>query len=490
MGKLKFRGTNIESAPNTLPYSPPIVTSATHHYLTPSTTSYSLLNYPGQNVIHLPDEPMTAGFVRIDGRNVCTDMVVIGGDIQPPKVYDSETLRLLASPSTWYIKSTHGFSGANGGQFRVRGGSSVTANASTALLDWDIGDDDLKDEINAALGAGACFAVENTVAPNHPGGPWNFVPGENALMGYATVVNVSLTAPVGQTVLLDSNHPTIAPPNNTPFTQFQARVNGFQVQQWINHCHVEGIKVYSEEMNDAFNVATRHATSILTVQNCYFRAGGRIWHNDWIHPDGMQMFLGPAKMFTHNVTSISIGAAIIAQPRNQMGAETPLGSNIYPNGLQALYDWKWSNVDGHSYLKNPIDTDPANVMSVFSQWGALHGDPGQSSYNDAGWTQHMDNVWLEAYDVETGLRNTTGADSDWYNYLRTWPAPNVFIYPDGLTVKATPGVEHGASPNGHFCDPDYDPTQAGLGYVSPGYTGDPLPFVQQRLDAETLVTPD
>jgi hypothetical protein len=486
MARLRFKNRRPAAAsdPSLLPYSPPIITGATHHYLTASTTAYSVGT--GNHVVHLPDEPMTGGFVRINGVNVADDMTIIGGEIAPPKVYDSETLLLLPIAANaaidwgdWYIKSRIGVT-ATGGNFTIKTADG-TPSFTTAPISYNSStiDEDIKDAINDTLGAGACFAVENEVSPNHLGGPWTCVPGENALMGKLTITGTG-------------NLTGFTAGSSNPFkvTAFKGRVNGFQVLQWKRHCHVEGLLVYSEEQNDAFNVASRHAGAILTVQNCYFRAGGRIWHNDWIHPDGGQYFLGPAKNYTHNCTFISIGAAVIAQPRNQMGAESFTGSNVWPSGLQALYDWKWSNCDLRAYLKNPIENDPANCMSVFEQWGMdpLHNDPYPTQWNGAQWVQHMDNVWIEAYDVETGLRNITGADSDWYQHLKHYPAPNAFQYPTGLTIKATPTVENGASINGHFCDPALD--QCGLNYVSPGYTGAILPEVQQRLAAEVYVGPN
>jgi hypothetical protein len=496
MPRLKFRarGGASQASSKLLPYSPPIVSSPEHRYLTPSETAINL-NTDGvlDYVIHFPSEPMTGGFVRLNGRDVARNIIAIGGDIQPPPLYDPVTLRLLSNSNTSYITSSHGFMNANGGQFRVRGGSNAALNASTALLDWDISDAELLAEINLALGAGACFEVRNQTAPDHPGGPWWFVPGQNNLMGYATVVNVSLTAPVGQTVLLDSNHPTVAPPNAVPFTQFLARSNGYQALQWTGHCHIEGAKVYSPDMNDAWNTATKHADAILTLQNCYFRSGGRIWHNDWIHPDGAQHFQGPPKLFADHCTFISIGAACINQPRNQPGTQT--GPNSWSGLPENLYDWKYSNCDFQSYMVSPLTNDPSLAYSVHESWNQFPSTTynwTNAGQNDAGWVHHHENTWVEIFNVDTGLPDHSGADNKYYSHLRTGTAGNFNDIPDGVTIKAVPTIADGASVNGHFCDPDANPAAAGLEYVSPGYQypdGTGLPEVIQRLDGETGLTP-
>jgi hypothetical protein len=494
MPRLRFKGRrpNTASDPSLLPYSPPIITGATHHFLTPLQNTYSVGT--GNHVIHLPDEPMTGGFVRINGVNVADDMTIIGGHVAPPKVYDSETLRLLSIPANspafwgeWYIRSRIGVT-ATGGNFTIRL-ADATGFQTTAPISYNSStiDEDIKDAINDKLGAGACFAVENEVSPNHLGGPWTCVPGENALMGKLTITGTG-------------NLTGFTAGGSNPFraTSFLARVNGFQPLQWKRHCHVEGLLVYSEDMNDALNVATRHATAILTLQNCHFRSGGRIWHNDWIHPDGAQMFLGPAKMYTHNCTFISIGTSVINQPRNQQDPQNlqPPGGP-YPEGLQALFDYHWSNIDCHSYLTQPLLNDPAIGFAVFEQYGMapIHSngtgpDPYPTSWNDCGWLHHMNNCWVEIIDVDTGLPITSLAESnlEWYSHLRSYPLPNVNLIPVGMTIRAKPTEENGASANGYFCDPAVSGS-CGVGYVTPGYTGNILPEVQQRLNGEFMVIP-
>jgi hypothetical protein len=475
MGKLKFRSTApVAVAPpqsDLLPFSPPIITSAIHTYPLPSDTN---INIPvsGTHVIHLPNEPMTGGFVRVNGGsqgvNIANNIVVIGGDIQPPKVYSSVTKRLTIPfqglpIGAYYMNATHGFTGATGGKFRVK-----TAEGPpfyfTDEIDYNASDATVKAAVNAVLqangwSASECFDVENTVSPNHIGGPWRFIPNETFGLGRCTVVNGVISPLTG------------TPAFTTRTTIFAGRSNGFQPIQWRDHCHIEGLKVYSPDTNDALNVSSSSATSVLTIQNCHFRTGDRVWHNDWIHPDGMQQLLGPAKMYCHNVTAISIGAACINQPRNGMGKPT------IQFQLGALYDWYWRNCDFHAFRRPLGILDTSRCFSMFEEWDSTGAWPNVQS--DAGWQFDMANCFVEGLDAETGLPEPGYPDNEYFNQFVTVP-PNYFNYPAGIT--------DGASANGYFCDPDV-PGQCGLGYATPGYTGAPLPTMIQRLENNTLVTP-
>lgn len=515
MGKL--RRTKRDAPPvdtsGLLPFSPPFVSTLQKHFLTPSTTSYSIFDGGNHEIILPKTEPMTGGFVRIDLRGAPTatlppanpnptNVVVIGGDIQPPKCYSSVTKKLIMNfqsvpAGTWYMFARHGFrSDADGGEFCVQ-----TALGFPSYLagpfPYDATDQEVQDGINTELQAngwssGECFEVFNTVAPDSRGGPWEFIPNETFGLGKCKIIvsgtkdGVPFGLTVGGVPLVNADRRPVsasAPTVNDHVTQFNGRFNGFQPLNWRGHFHVEGLKVYSEFCNDAMNCSTVALNSILTWQNCFMKSGGRVWHNDWIHPDGGQAFQGPPAMYMYQCSIESLGNGMINQPRNQ---------GVKPENLR---DWYWRRVDVRQHRRAFGGTpDPAKVFSCFEQWD----ETGVNSPNqhDAGWVMDMGanpaegQVYVVGINEDTGLLSNEWPDSDLYNQFRTKPSlplhpSNWLDYPPGLTLNVLPGIPEGATADGYFASPYDDHPQApGLNYVSPGYTGASLPFLPERLLGE------
>ncbi|MBP0650181.1 hypothetical protein J8J40_24355, partial [Mycobacterium tuberculosis] len=70
----------------------------------------------------------------------------------------------------------------------------------------------------------------------------------------------------------------------------------------------------------------------LQLANIHSEGRCQVFHNDWIHPDGCQVYRGPSKFYLERCDFVSNGGnGFIGQPNTV-------------SGLQNLYDWWYQDV--------------------------------------------------------------------------------------------------------------------------------------------------
>jgi hypothetical protein len=444
-------------APLTL--RPPQLSNPTVHHV--DEDNYHSLEYlgPGDHVIVMPDTPFRK-WLKIDGRYRARHIVLVGGEISPAQLYDPKTMRLLDG-SDYALYSQVGFTGANGGTFQIKtmagkwfSGYSIPI---TAQIPYDASPETIRTAINNALGVpDACFAVDG---PNSSGGPWKIVPANNAGLGWCSIIPDGLVG---------------APTLTKPIHRFNVAPHSVDFLKWTGTLHVEGLLAGSNSSwgGDATNIQCYAPEAIAQYANCHCAANFFQFHNDWDHPDGSQFYLGPAKFYAENVDFISKGAAgLIGQPRKVSGGS--------PGSLAALYDWWFKNVQFRSHWR---DDDPHIPERGFKN-GAIPAyqetDWPHGNNNQAGWQWVMTNCFANKYSSVNPKLPILDQDPQWYYNYFVDAGPRHFEYPSGLTLKQAP-------PNEYFCDPQKQ--ECGIGYISPGYANEPLPYVKQRLEGERLLT--
>jgi len=440
---------------------PPALFSPTVHQLNESNYE-SLSNLgAGDHVIIMPKVPFTK-WLKIDGRYRARNIVLIGGELAPEQPYDPTSMRLL-NGSDYALYSEIGFSGATGGTFQIktmsvqwypRDGDHVIP--VTAPIPYDASPDSIRDAINAACGTSdACFVVDG---PNRPGGPWKVVPGNNAALGRCSIIDNFL-----------AGTPSIIPPTY----RYNVSPHCVDFKQWTGTLHVEGLLAGASSPwgGDAVNIQTRSATAIAQFANCHFVANFNQFNNDWVHPDGAQFYLGPARFYAENCDFISKGGnAFIGQPRRVNGG--PAGS------LEALFDWWFRNVQFTAYRR---DDDPHIPKEAIRNNGsAVWQETGWPRVfdNHAGWKWIMTNCYANKLSWSNKKSQVIDARRDTYFHNLVDERHQRHEYPSGLVLNAQP-------PEQYFCDPAKG--ECGLRYVSAGYVDIPLPEVRQRLDGERLL---
>lgn len=409
--------TPVGAAP--LRLRPPVLTDPIRHDVTPTTRVLNLT--AGDHLIVLPPTPVT-GTLTIEGQDVARHIVIIGGAVTPTLGYDPATL-LTTDGADYAVYTQLGFSGATGGTYRLQLMEKTyrvgIAPPVTQPIPFDAGPDAIRAAINAGLNgyfgdqAGGCRAV--VPVGSGAGGPWKVVPEANSRLGRVDVLLDGLTG---------------APAKTTRTNVYRASVNALVLKRWRGVAHVEGLLVGGAETNDGVNVDCAHADARLQMANVQSRGGFHVFHNDWIHPDGLQAYRGPAQFHLERCDFISNGGnGFIGQPATV-------------SGLQNLYDWWYDSVQFRSERPdddpNRRDIDPAAAYFTLTA---------------SDWRQVMTNCFASFVSRKTGAEITDAPDNRYNSGGKIEP-------PAGLALRQRP-------PGGWFCDPAQG--QCGLGYQSPGY---------------------
>lgn len=406
--------TPVGAAP--LRLAPPVLTDPIRHEITPTTRVLNLT--AGDHLVVLPATPVT-GTLTIEGQDVARNIVVIGGAVAPAPAYDPATL-MATDVADYAVYTQTGFTGATGGTFRIQLMEKTyrvgIAPPVTAPLAWNAGADEIRAAINASLNAyfgdtaGGCLAVVGSGA----GGPWKVVPENNSRLGRVDL-------------LLDGLAGT---PVKTRTNQYRASTNAFVIKRWRGVAHVEGLSLGSADTNDGINVDNANADARLQLANIHSEGRFHVFHNDWIHADGLQSYRGPAQFHLERCDFVSNGGnGFIGQPATV-------------SGLQNLYDWWYEAV--HFRAERP-DDDPYR----------LDIDPAAAYFTlvNTEWRQVMNGCFASFVSRKTGAEITNTPDNRFNAGGRIEPVA-------GLTLRQRP-------PGGWFCDPARG--QCGVGYVSPGY---------------------
>lgn len=71
-------------------------------------------------------------------------------------------------------------------------------------------------------------------------------------------------------------------------------VGVFRLDNWTGELFIEGLHWYGDGSGEGLNPNSDVAGAKLTIQNSHIHAGFYRYHNDYQHPDGSQMYNGPA----------------------------------------------------------------------------------------------------------------------------------------------------------------------------------------------------
>lgn len=391
---------------------------------------------PGRDwLIRLPNVALS-NQLTLDGRDEARNIVLIGGAITPPPRADFSTMRLL-NGSDWCVYARRGFAGVTGGTFRLRAAES--SGAWSAPIAWDAAPPAILAALEAAAGTGSVKAVDG---PSTPGGPWKIVPSD-ARLGRVALDTSALTGTAVTTVSTDT---------------YNACYGGLGLKRWRGTTHIEGARIGGPNCDEACDVLCPADEAVLQLAGCHFSAERYDFHADWHHPDGLQAYLGPCELRAERTDFVSYGSqAMIAQPRQTDS----------PRALEGLRDW-WFD---HVFLEAR-----ANVQrSPAAPAGAplyMEDDWPSNNNNSAGWLMRMSDVYARR--VAADGTETPSSDRLYLNHYPFDP-PQSIVGGTGLTLRQAP-------PGGYFA-----PT-AGVGYVSPGYAGAPVPTGIKRLQGETKLT--
>lgn len=392
-------------------------------------------------VLELPkDEPLEQGLL-IHGRDEVRHIVVIGGAIRMRPTHDPKTMRLLDG-SDWAAYAQRGFQGATGGSFRFQiWEKSYRVGLKppvTADIPWDATPAMIAKALEDAAGAGAVQVVDG---PSTPGGPWKIVPASNPLLGRVVLDTTGLQ---GQITPLERNF--LNP----------AMTYALRLQQWRGTLHVEGLAIDGDDTCDGIQVQNHHKDAILQLANVHSAPRFHLWHDDWIHPDGAQFWLGPSETRMENVDMVSLGGnGLIAQPF-VTGKTTP---------LESFRDWWFRNCHFRAIVDDRNGRVGDGSTACFRQ----------ESYPSAGQDRSgqrwiCENVFCTRTRASTGAIIAGDPKDRLYRYLGDDPA----------------GIRLGANPDpAFFADPKAG--RSGLGYQSPGYEAASVPQGALRLTREQIV---
>ena len=387
------------------------------------------LRGPGRDwIVKLPADRYLSGSVILHGHDEARHIVMIGGGIMPAPWSDPGTMRSLRDGG-WAAYAERGFAGATGGTFRFRiwerSYRKGLAPPSTRDLPWNAKPAEIKAALDEAAGMGAVFAVDG---PDTPGGPWKIVPSARPLLGRPVLDGSTLTG-----------HPGIVARN-----VFRTAAGvALRIKNWRGTFHCEGVHFGGPSVGDGINIQNPNADAIAQFANVHSAPHYHPFHDDWIHPDGAQFYLGPSLCRMENVDLVSLGGnGFIAQP---MLAQRP-------RALENLHDWWFRN---------------CHFRSIMDDRNGRAADASTACYRDhypdratGGFSQHWDtaNVYLSRARASDGAILRPERPQKCYSY-RGHDSAAFRLY------ESPPGE--------FFADPRR--RRSGPGYISPGYGGPALP---------------
>ena len=372
-------------------------------------------------VIELPREAYLTEPLRLHGRDQARHIVIIGGGIRPTPRFDLGTMR-LNDDSDWAIYAQRGFTGATGGtfRFRVQERSYLLGKPpqSTRALRWNASPDEIKSALEEIAGPGAVHVVEGGQSP---GGTWKIVPAPLPLLGRPVLDPSGLEGPV------------------VPFARnvFAAAADcGLVLKQWRGTVHCEGLHLGGDAMCDGINVQNSLGGAIAQFANVHSAPRFHLFHDDWIHPDGAQFYLGPSVSRMENVDLISLGGnGFIAQPAKV----------AHPRALERLEPWWFRNCHFQAIVDNRNGRAADASTACFREI-----DPRNGPAFDQPWDCD------EVYCSRTSVADDSPIHHD--------PVQKYYFYQGRDNARI---LIDRLPPLGHFADPEKG--QCGPCYKSPGY---------------------
>lgn len=383
----------------------------------------------GDWILKLPtDVPLTEklqinGAARgIDLDDVARHIVVIGGSVQARTNYNPTTMRML-DDSDYALWTQLGFTGATGGTFRLRIGESGV-NPFTDPIPWNASAATIAAALRAVpqVGTDGVFAVVGSGT----GGPWKIIPGNNNKLGRP---------------LLDLSGLTGSPIGTRSAFWFPI-LDSVWLKYWSGTVHLEGLDLGGAQAGDGIQVLNPIRSARLQIANVRSAANFAVFHNDWQHLDGAQMYNGPSQLFMENVELSSVMFnGFIHQPNDSSG----------PRPVDSLHDPWLRNV----WIRSIVD----DVTSPFiDQSGALYLSESYPAWPGMGLGLQLDmaGVYISRERLSDGSPITDDPIQRYYSRSNTDGSEE-----PGMILRAAPFMPIRPAP--------------GLPYVSPGYQGTGIP---------------
>jgi len=371
-------------------------------------------------VLELPKDGYLPGGLFVHGLDAVRNLVIVGGGVRPEPICDPKTMK-LNNGSDWSTYALRGFAGATGGTFRLSTCEDTYLPPSkprwTEPLPWNARPEAIAAALEAAAGVGSVFAVDG---PSLPGGPWKIVPTPG-------------TAKLGRPKLdLSGLQGSLKPLQRNVF-QF-ATTCGVTFRHWRGTIHMEGVDIGGDYLIDGINVQNPWGGAALQLANVHSAPRCHEFHDDWIHGDGAQFYLGPSVARFENVDLVSFGGnGFIAQP---------MDSKV-PRPLDRLEDWTLRNCHFRTIAD---DRHPgANAKGGNACF--------RTAYPNVNQRWIVENVFCSRTRASDGALDTHAERERYYFYRGN---DNAKLY-----LNQVPSSEFFADPKTGRCGP---------GYISPGYT--------------------
>lgn len=382
----------------------------------------------GDYILELPtSEPLTRK-LQINGaargndlNNVARHIVIIRGAVHPRLNYIPSTMRLL-DDTDYALYTQLGFTGATGGTFRLR----VRETASepyTDPLPWNATASDVLAALRAVPGVDDDGVF--TVTGPEDGGPWKIVPGNNSKLGRP---------------ILDINGLLGTPVALPRVNYWNPALDSLWLKYWTGTVHLEGLNLGGGNGGDGIQVLNPFGDARLQIANVKSVANFAVFHNDWQHLDGAQMYNGPSQLLMENVELTSTAFnSFIYQP-NSSTSPRPV-DNLYSPWLRNVWirsikDDRGGRVrDDSAALFVADQTSSASQAAVPLPWD-------------------MKKVYISRESRATGRQITDDPD---IRYLSR--SGFAGVEQTGMTFRAV--------------QPASARPKSGLGYVSPGYLQPP-----------------
>lgn len=378
----------------------------------------------GDYILELPTSQPLTRKLQINGaargndlNDVARHIVIIRGAVHPQLNYIPSTMRLL-DDSDYALYTQIGFTGATGGKFRIR----VRETASepyTAPLPWNASASDILAALRSVPGVDEDGVF--TVTGPEGGGPWKIVPGNNSKLGRP---------------ILDITDLLGAPVAMPRINYWNPVLDSLWLKFWTGTVHLEGVNLGGANGGDGIQVLNPFGDARLQIANVRCASNFAVFHNDWQHLDGAQMYNGPSQLLMENVELMSTAFnGFIYQPTSTTSPR-PV-DNLYAPWLRNV--WIRSIEDDRSGRSRDDST-------------ALFIDDGTRSASQAAvpLSWDMEQVYLSRESLATGRQITDDPDIRYLNR-------------SGFAGVEQTGMKFRAFP------PAAARPKAGLGYVSPGY---------------------
>lgn len=378
----------------------------------------------GDYILELPTSQPLTRKLQINGaargndlNNVARHIVIIRGSVHPRLNYVPSTMRLL-DDSDYALYTQIGFTGATGGTFRIRV-RETALEPYTAPLPWNASASDILAALRAVPGVDEDGVF--TVTGPQEGGPWKIVPGNNSKLGRPILDIGDL-----------SGEPVALPRVN----YWNPALDSLWLKYWTGTVHVEGVNLGGSNGGDGIQVLNPFSDARLQIANVKSVANFAVFHNDWQHLDGAQMYNGPSQLLMENVELTSTAFnGFIYQP-NSSESPRPV-DNIYAPWLRNVWIRSIKDDRGGRVRDDSAALFIADETSSASQ--AAEPLP---------WD--MEQVYLSRESLATGRQITDDPDIRY------------------LSRSGFAGVEQ-AGMKFRTIQPATARPKAGLGYVSPGY---------------------